>query len=179
MPKYLDIVCAEKMKGRDDYDERKNQTKVYRMHSTSDRYAFDWMQSPAGWNNGDYDLPGNGTDANRCHRTACRSNRGYDPNRVCEGNGAVCNGASRDGTTCDGTTCNGTTCNGATCNGATCNGASCDGTSCDRTSRDGTSCDGASGNGTTRYGTTRYGTTRYRTSRNGAACNRTGDYSGL
>ena len=147
------------MKGRDDYDERKNQTKVCRIYSTGDRGAFDWLQSPAGRNNGDYDLPGNGTDANRCNRTACRSNRGYDPNRVCEGNGVTCNGTSCDGTSCD--------------------GASRDGTSCDGTSCDGTSCDGASGNGTTSNGASRDGTSCDRSTSNGVACNRTGDYSGL
>ena len=123
MPKYLDIVCAEKMKGRDDYDERKNQTKVCCVYSAGDRCAFDWMQSPAGRNNGDYDLPGNGTDANRCHRIACRSNRGYDPNRVCDGNGVTRNGASRNGTTGHGASCNGATRNGTTGSGATCDGA--------------------------------------------------------
>ena len=86
------------MKGRDDYNERKNQTKVYRMHSTGDRCALNWVQSAAGWNNGDYDLSGTGNGANRSHRTARRSNRGYEPNRFCAGNGySTCNG-TRSGT---------------------------------------------------------------------------------
>ena len=176
MPKYLDIVCAEKMKERDDYNERKNQTKVYRMHSTGDRCAFDWMQSPAGWNNGDYDLSGNGTDANRCHRTARRSNRGYEPNRVCTGNGGVHNGTTHNGTTHNGAACNGTSRNGTAHNGAACNGATRDGATCDGASRNGAACNGASRNRTTRNRTTgnRTGTHGIRSGDRPGLCRRHG-----
>ena len=135
------------MKGRDDYNERKNQTKVCRMYSTGDRCAFDWMQSPAGWNNGDYDLSGNGTNANRCHRTARRSNSGYEPNRVCTGNGGTHNGTPGNRASS-----NGTSYNRASCDGTSGNRASCDGTTCNGTSSSGTSCDGTTRNGATRNG---------------------------